>query len=84
MSSDSHPYEPATPESADGISDSEAQMLAKRLAEAKDRIEQLEALLRRAEEVMRAWGFLDEHRTLMHDIQDALIDAQKRAEGSCS
>jgi hypothetical protein len=40
---DSHPYEGTATELADdGISDSEAQMLAKRLAEAKQRIEQLE------------------------------------------
>lgn len=62
-----------------GISDSEAQMLAKRLAKAKGRIEELESLLRRAEDVMRAWGFDSEHKTLMDDVRTALIEARQRA-----
>jgi len=79
MSSDPHPYEPATPESS-GISDSEAQMLAKRLCDTKDRIEELESLLRRAEDVMRAFGLGAEHKTLMDDVRTALIEARQRAE----
>jgi len=84
MSSDPHPYEPATPEESSGISDSEAQMLAKRLAKAKDRIEELEALLRRTEDVMRAVGLGADHKTLMDDVRTALVEARKRAEGGQS
>jgi len=43
----------------------------------KDRVEELTGLLRRAEEVMRAWGIRGEHRMLMDDIQEALIEAKR-------
>jgi len=65
----------------DTIPDSEAQMLAKRLAKAKDRIEDLEDLLRRCEKIMKAWGFRAEHPVLMDDIQTAMIEA-RRAKGA--
>lgn len=53
----------------------------KRLAEAekkiqrqKQQIRRLRALLERAEDAMRAWGFRDEEPSLLFDVQDALID----------
>jgi len=60
-----------------GIAESEAQMLAKRLADKKGRVEELTGLLRRAEEVMRAYGLDSEHKLLLDDIQDALIEAKR-------
>lgn len=68
----------ANPTDRSGIPQSEAQVLAKRLAKKKDRVEELTGLLRRAEEVMRAWGMQDEHPILMGDIQDALIEADSQ------
>jgi len=62
-------------------SDTKRATLGKRLAKAekkierqKDQIRMLRSLLKRAEEVMRDWGFRDEEETLMLDVQDALID----------
>jgi len=66
------------PTDMSGIHQSEAQMLAKRLADRKERVEELTGLLRRAEEVMRAWGMRGEHPMLMDDIQDALIEAKRQ------
>jgi len=62
-------------------SDTKRATLGKRLAKAEKKIERqkeqirmLRSLLKRAEEVMRDWGFRDEEETLMLDVQDALID----------
>jgi hypothetical protein len=99
MSSDSHPYEPATPESADGISDSEAQMLARRLAEKKDQVDYLKGLLHRFlklqmkvrtadddGEWVRALSQMTRLRDEASDVLkgDPEYDARASAEGSSS
>jgi hypothetical protein len=67
----SHPYEPATPEEAEGgISDSEAQMLARELAKAKDRVEELEAVVERLWNALRR--IADPHDGQFHDASHVL------------